>query len=537
MQKKEVVTVNKKWSDRFFITFLILVLAVSLNLMAPGVAWAEPSETLEISGDGVMNPLALTRAQLQAMQQYQHVYSTINTWPTKKWYVGEGVKLRELLGLAGIKEDARMITFTSSDGYSVTFTVKELLIDKRYYFPYLKDNSATDGTIPGSPRGAQEVEPILALISTEGNQNPENMNDMDALLFICGQRAVTEQTNTLFLKYISKIEVLTDAPPKWDNPRASIGSGEVASGTLIELTNKRNDSDKVHYTTDGSTPTVNSPIFNWSAKRWWNQRPDNLSSINKPIELKRDTVIKAITIGPGREDSEVVTFSYQIGTMDNTSDIPGGPPTGVILDQSQVELKVGGTFELEAFVGPDNAADKRVTWSSSDTGVATVDNHGLVTVIGSGTAIITAKTVVGGFTATCTIKAGNESTPDQIDAPIGLNLEKEEPPKPVEPEDKMAAKEVPPPDSALTEGEQEIPPANQRYLAAKGEAEPDSAADAASQQPDGSLNGQILEVSVGTVPLLIEPYSMDIYAVIIFMILFFSGAARRYFEYKKEVIN
>jgi hypothetical protein len=188
---------------------VLLLLAGLFNLLAPTAALADPSDSVEITGDGVMAPVTLTMAQLQGMQQYEHIYSTINTFPTKKWYVASGVKLRDLLDLAGIKPDARLIRFNSNDGYEVTLTVKELLKDKRYYFPHLKDNDPSDGSIPGSPKGAQEVEPILALLSAEGKDNPADMNDRDSLLLVIGQRAVTEQTNNLFLKYVTKIEVLT----------------------------------------------------------------------------------------------------------------------------------------------------------------------------------------------------------------------------------------------------------------------------------------------------------------------------------------
>ncbi len=534
------------------IAVLALLLIASINLIVPRKVLAEPSKALEICGDGVNKPMMFSLSQLQAMPQYEHVYSTINTWPTKKWYVGRGVNLRDLLDLAGIKEDARLLIFTSSDGYEVTLTVKELLKDKRYYFPRLKENHSSDGSIPGSAAEAVEVEPILALVSTEGSDNPADMNDMDSLLLICGQRAVAEQTNNIFLKYISKIEVLTAAPQKWDNPRASMENGDVLAGTLIELSNKRNDSDKIHYTTDGSTPTVNSPIFNWSAKRWWNQRPDSLGNVNKPIEINQDTVIKAITIGPGKEDSEVVTFSYQIGSANTVArKEPGGPPTGVALDQNQVSLKVGGTFELEAIVGPDNAIDKRVIWSSSDTRVATVDNHGLVTVIGPGTADITVKTVVGNFAATCTVKVDNESSRGQVAPLKTLDLTRNEVQEETVSESEATEanqqdadenKTVTTASATVTKEEQspvdsQIPQEKQRYLAPKDAltTEPDTP-DILSQQAD-SLNGHVFEVSVEPEAIQMEINSLNNFTMVIFLILFLSGGVRRYAEYIKEVIS
>lgn len=541
---------------KYFCTLLIAVLALlviaSSNLIVPDTVLAEPSEALEICGDGVNNPMMFSLSQLQAMPQYQHVYSTINTWPTKKWYVGRGVELRDLLVLAGIREDAKLLIFTSSDGYEVTLTVKELLKDQRYYFPRLKENDSSDGSVPGSAADAVEVEPILALVSTEGSDNPDDMNDMDSLLLICGQRAVAEQTNNIFLKYISKIEVLTAAPQKWDNPRASMENGDVLAGTLIELSNKRNDSDKIHYTTDGSTPTVNSPIFNWSAKRWWNQRPDSLGSVNKPIEINQDTVIKAITIGPGREDSEVVTFSYQLGSANTVArKEPGGPPAGVALDQNQVSLKVGGTFELEAIVGPDNAIDKRVIWSSSDTRVATVDNHGLVTVIGPGTADITVKTVVGNFTSACTVKVDNESSRGQVAPLKTLDLTGNEVQEETVSESEATEanqqngdenKAVTTASTTVIKEEQlpvdsPIPEENQRYLAPKDAltTEPDTP-DILSPQAD-SLNGHVFEVSVEPEAIQMEINSLNNFTMVILLILFLSGVVRRYTEYIKEVIS
>ena len=59
----------------------------------------------------------------------------------------------------------------------MTLTVKELLKDKRYYFQGLKDNHPSDGSIPGSSDGAQEVKYILALVSAEGIDDPAAMNN------------------------------------------------------------------------------------------------------------------------------------------------------------------------------------------------------------------------------------------------------------------------------------------------------------------------------------------------------------------------
>jgi hypothetical protein len=279
-------------------------------------ASAEPSQSLEIFGDGVVIPMTFTIEQLKEMPQTQNVYSAINTWPTKKWYVGKGVSLAHLFDLVEIKEDAQLIKFSSNDGYLITLTVKELLADNRYCFPHFKDNSLDndgDGNIPGSPADKELVEPIIALESVEGSDNPKYMNDLNSLLLMLGQRAVTEQTGNLFIKYLDKIEIITSEPPKWDAPVANPDSGEVPLGTMVTLSNAHMDDDKIYYTTDSTTPTVESKIYNWISRRWWSARSNVVGIYNRPIgPIEKDTVIKAVTIGPGKLDSDVVTFTYAI---------------------------------------------------------------------------------------------------------------------------------------------------------------------------------------------------------------------------------
>lgn len=64
--------------------------------------------------------------------------------------------------------------------------------------------------------------------------------------------------------------------------------------------------------------------------------------------------------------------------------------TGVSLSSTNSTINVGGTVKLTATVTPSNATNKNVTWSSSNTSVATVSG-GTVTGVSGGTCTITAK--------------------------------------------------------------------------------------------------------------------------------------------------
>lgn len=72
------------------------------------------------------------------------------------------------------------------------------------------------------------------------------------------------------------------------------------------------------------------------------------------------------------------------------------------LDQHELELNVGEEATLVATVLPETAS-QTVTWSSSDESVATVSETGTVTAVSAGEVVITATTVTGGKTDSCTI--------------------------------------------------------------------------------------------------------------------------------------
>lgn len=75
--------------------------------------------------------------------------------------------------------------------------------------------------------------------------------------------------------------------------------------------------------------------------------------------------------------------------------------TSVELDKSSLTLEVGGTYTLAATVLPENATDKKLTYSA-DGAAVTVDN-GRITAVEIGAATVTA-TSANGLTATCAVK-------------------------------------------------------------------------------------------------------------------------------------
>src|SRR5574344_861632 len=78
--------------------------------------------------------------------------------------------------------------------------------------------------------------------------------------------------------------------------------------------------------------------------------------------------------------------------------------TGLTVDKTTAEVKVGSKVQLTAVIANADASYQNVIWTSSNTKIATVDNNGTVKGKKVGTAVITATTKDGSnLKATCTV--------------------------------------------------------------------------------------------------------------------------------------
>lgn len=88
------------------------------------------------------------------------------------------------------------------------------------------------------------------------------------------------------------------------------------------------------------------------------------------------------------------------GSNDGDGGTTGTVATGISVDKTTLSLEEGDTTTLVALVKP-LGADGSVTWSSSDSSIATVDSDGVVTAVKKGTANIAAS--IGAFTSICAV--------------------------------------------------------------------------------------------------------------------------------------
>lgn len=108
------------------------------------------------------------------------------------------------------------------------------------------------------------------------------------------------------------------------------------------------------------------------------------------------SVVTATTVDGGFTDFCVVIVKLPVDDK--------RPVTGIRLEQNSVTLsKIGETVKLKATVLPADADNPNIQWESSDRTVCLVINDGTVVAIGAGSAIITATTEDGGFSAQCVV--------------------------------------------------------------------------------------------------------------------------------------
>lgn len=162
----------------------------------------------------------------------------------------------------------------------------------------------------------------------------------------------------------------------------------------------------------------------------------NVTKVGKEGEVYAKLVLKVKENASGTGDVKFTELMASDGDMDkaegaaeastnpisfNIAKTVTPPPTvavtNVKIEATKTTIKVGETTILQAVVEPTTATNKKVTWSSSDDKVATIDSNGQVKGIKEGEATITATTEDGNKTATLkiTIEKKDETAGDNKD--------------------------------------------------------------------------------------------------------------------------
>ena len=253
--------------------------------------------------------------------------------------------------VTGVLEGETYITITATNGVSITFNVVVTALTVEEYEITFADN----GTDANSDITASELYNYL----TTGNDVVSSFSGINKIYKgVYGLKLSSKSTNGSFTINLSSpikiTEIIVNAKYYSNKQNAKIMINDMTTNDFTD-----NFSDYT-LTYDGSL--VNSlQVF----------------GINR-------SYLKGLTIIAGIEANKDVT--------------------GVSLSDSSISVYKGMSYQLSATVLPSDATNQNVTWSSSNSSVATVSSAGLVTALTVGTTTITVRTEDGGYTASCTVE-------------------------------------------------------------------------------------------------------------------------------------
>ena len=233
---------------------------------------------------------------------------------------------------------------------------------------------------------------------------------------------------TVTLTATVKPDDATDKTVTWSTSDASVATVSDGVVTAIKLGSatiraKAGDKEATCAITVEATPVTSVTLDQTSASLKVGEtvsltatvKPDDAtdksatwSSSNTSVATVSSTgVVTAKSAG-----SAIITVTTKDGSKTATCSVTVKAKTvsvtGVSLDYTSLTMTEGETQTLTATISPSNATDKSVTWSSSNTSVATVSSAGVVTAKAAGTVTITVKTNDGNKTATCIVTVQEE---------------------------------------------------------------------------------------------------------------------------------
>ena len=132
------------------------------------------------------------------------------------------------------------------------------------------------------------------------------------------------------------------------------------------------------------------------------------SSSDEKVATVKDGKVTAVAPGTATITVKTVDGS-KTATCKVTVEKKGIPVNKVTLNKTTQTLEIGSEVTLVATVSPSNASNKKLTWSSSNSEVATVDQNGKVKAVKAGTSSITVTTEDGGKKATCAVTVNNKA--------------------------------------------------------------------------------------------------------------------------------
>lgn len=163
----------------------------------------------------------------------------------------------------------------------------------------------------------------------------------------------------------------------------------------------------------GGTKDFNANVNPDTAKQGvnWSIDKTNVATIDNNGKVTAKAAGNATVTATSKADNSVK------GTASLTVNEPTVPVNSVTVTPKTATITEGSTKTLTADIAPNDATNKGITWSSSDSAIATVNNSGKVTAVKQGNATITATSDADNSkkdTCDVTVEAKKPSAPQNL---------------------------------------------------------------------------------------------------------------------------
>lgn len=145
----------------------------------------------------------------------------------------------------------------------------------------------------------------------------------------------------------------------------------------------------------GSTESLTGTVVPSNATNkdmTWTSSDNSIATVSNGKVTAKKTGTAIITVTSGNKKATCIV------NVVNTISLKG-----ISINKTTTTIKEQAAETLTITYSPSNATNKKITWKSSNTNIATVDNNGKVTAKKAGTATITAVSNDGGHVATCKV--------------------------------------------------------------------------------------------------------------------------------------
>lgn len=156
---------------------------------------------------------------------------------------------------------------------------------------------------------------------------------------------------------------------------------------------------------DGTT-TLSAQTSPQDAQVQWESENTDIATVDQNgtvtgVSNGTATIKATVSVTITSDDSGTKTLSASASVDIRVE--PKDPSPVVTVSPKTLRLNVGEEGSLGATISPSSVSDKTIIWTTKDSDVATVDQNGTVTAVGSGTTTITAAALAGGESGTCEV--------------------------------------------------------------------------------------------------------------------------------------